>query len=201
MRWLRQHAPRGIPESVKPTGGVARWARELRMPPPPHTRWTDDLIEQELRRLTDRHDHLAHPRRRSTPPAPAVCEEPSMRGRGSDYWADRRRPCHDASGPRPSALTGTRGAYPGGSAWRPDAWSGLATCCRRGVRDAKRRRSGPAGRESAAASHSRRHGAATISIGVGPNNGVSCSASRSSAAGSVSGTPSGPASVAGAGLS
>jgi hypothetical protein len=35
MCWLRQHGPRGIPESVKRTGGVARWARELRMPPPP----------------------------------------------------------------------------------------------------------------------------------------------------------------------
>jgi len=49
--WLARHGPPGLAAAVKRTGGGARWARELNVPPPQPARWTDDLIEAELRRV------------------------------------------------------------------------------------------------------------------------------------------------------
>jgi hypothetical protein len=50
-RWLREHGPRGLADQIKQTGGARRWARELGVPGPQPARWTDELIEIELRLL------------------------------------------------------------------------------------------------------------------------------------------------------
>lgn len=49
--WLRRHRPPGLAAAVLRTGGGAHWARVLNIPPPQPARWTDALIEEELRRV------------------------------------------------------------------------------------------------------------------------------------------------------
>ncbi len=49
--WLARHGPPGLAAAVKRTGGGAHWAQVLNMPAPQPARWTDDLIEAELRRV------------------------------------------------------------------------------------------------------------------------------------------------------
>lgn len=49
--WLGRHGPPGLAAAVLRTGGGAHWARVLNMPPPQPARWTDALIEAELRRV------------------------------------------------------------------------------------------------------------------------------------------------------
>jgi hypothetical protein len=50
-RWLREHGPPALAEQIKQTGGARRWARELGVPGPQPAKWTDELIEAELRAL------------------------------------------------------------------------------------------------------------------------------------------------------
>lgn len=49
--WLARNAPAGLAAAIKRTGGGAHWARVLNMPPPQPARWTDELLEAELRRV------------------------------------------------------------------------------------------------------------------------------------------------------
>lgn len=48
---LKRHGPPGLAAAVRRTGGGAHWARVLNMPGPQPARWTDELIEAELRRV------------------------------------------------------------------------------------------------------------------------------------------------------
>jgi hypothetical protein len=50
-RWLREHGPPGLAPAVTYTGGGQRWAGELGIPGPRPPRWTDELIDRELRLL------------------------------------------------------------------------------------------------------------------------------------------------------
>jgi hypothetical protein len=50
-RWLREHGPRALAEQIKQTGGARHCACELGVPGPQPARWTDELIEAELRLL------------------------------------------------------------------------------------------------------------------------------------------------------
>lgn len=49
--WLREHGPAGLSSAVKSSGGTQRWANEFGMPATKQSRWTDERIERELRRL------------------------------------------------------------------------------------------------------------------------------------------------------
>ncbi|MDP1847646.1 MAG: hypothetical protein Q8K79_07635 [Solirubrobacteraceae bacterium] len=51
LAWLKRHGRPGLAAAVDRTGGGAHWAAVLNMPPPPPARWTDELIEAELRRI------------------------------------------------------------------------------------------------------------------------------------------------------
>jgi len=87
-RWLREHGPRGLVEQIKRTGGARHWARELGVPGPQPARWTDELIEAELRLL------CAH---KSWWPTKAEFAEAGLSGllaavrreHGSAWWARR----------------------------------------------------------------------------------------------------------------
>lgn len=48
---LREHRPRGLVEQIRRSGGARRWARELGVAGPQPAKWTDELIEAELRLL------------------------------------------------------------------------------------------------------------------------------------------------------
>jgi hypothetical protein len=46
--WLAQYAPPGLALAVKRGGGALRWSRELGVPAPLSTRWTEEHLEAEL---------------------------------------------------------------------------------------------------------------------------------------------------------
>jgi hypothetical protein len=85
-RWLREHGPRGLVEQIRRSGGARRWARELGVPGPQPAKWTDELIEAELRVL------CAH---KSICPTKAEFADAGLgglltavrRGHGSAWWA------------------------------------------------------------------------------------------------------------------
>jgi hypothetical protein len=47
QRWLREHGPRGLAEQIKRTGGARHCARELGVPGPQPSKWTDELIDAD----------------------------------------------------------------------------------------------------------------------------------------------------------
>jgi len=49
--WLAKHGPRGLVAAAERTGGGAGWARRFGIRGPQPARWTDELIEIELRRV------------------------------------------------------------------------------------------------------------------------------------------------------
>ena len=53
ISWIRKHGPPDLAGAVHRTGGVSRWSRELRVPPPHGIPWNDELIERELRRICE----------------------------------------------------------------------------------------------------------------------------------------------------
>ena len=50
LDWMTANGPRGFAAAVRRTGGPVHWARELGLKPR-RVRWTDELIEAELRRV------------------------------------------------------------------------------------------------------------------------------------------------------
>ena len=87
-RWLTRHGPRGLTEALKRTGGAAHWAAVLNVPPPPRVRWTDELIEAELRRVCA--GATQWPSRAAFEAADgAAVLRAVYSGRGSRWWAQR----------------------------------------------------------------------------------------------------------------
>ena len=86
--WLTRHGPPGLAAAVRRTGGGAHWARVLRVPAPQPARWTDELIEAELRRVcagsTQWPSRAEFERAGATGVLRAV-----YRGHGSRWWANR----------------------------------------------------------------------------------------------------------------
>ena len=86
--WLTRHGPPGLAAAVKRTGGGAHGARVLHMPAPQPARWTDGLIEAELRRVcagsTRWPSRAEFERAGATGVLRAV-----YRGYGSRWWANR----------------------------------------------------------------------------------------------------------------
>ncbi len=86
--WLRRHGPPGLAAAVKRTGGGVHWARVLHMPAPQPARWTDELIEAELRRVCADTTHWPtradFARARATGVLRAV-----YAGHGSRWWTDK----------------------------------------------------------------------------------------------------------------
>lgn len=86
--WLKHHGPPGLAAAVRRTGGGAHWARVLNIPAPHPARWTDELIEAELRRV------CAHtggwPTRAEFEAARATGVRRAVyAGHGSRWWAER----------------------------------------------------------------------------------------------------------------
>jgi hypothetical protein len=87
-RWLREHGPPGLAAAVKRTGGGQRWARELGVPGPRPARWTEELIEIELRLLCAGKTYW--PTRDEFAAAGHTgLLRAVRRGRGSSWWAQR----------------------------------------------------------------------------------------------------------------
>ena len=86
--WLRRHGRPGLAAAVGRTGGGAHWARVLHMPAPQPARWTDELIEAELRRVCAHNTHWPtradFVRARATGVLRAV-----YAGHGSRWWTDK----------------------------------------------------------------------------------------------------------------
>jgi len=86
--WLREHGPAGLASAVKSSGGAQRWANEFGMPAAKRSRWTDERIERELRRLCAGTANW---------PTRAEFEQAGCagllsvvyRGRGSRWWAQQ----------------------------------------------------------------------------------------------------------------
>jgi hypothetical protein len=131
-RWLREHGPRGLVEQIRQTGGARHWARELGVAGPQPARWTDELIEAELRLLCAA---------KSVWPTKTEFADAGLcgllaavrRGHGSAWWArqlglpqrrrPRRMPAHDAPPSRATTTSGTTRS-PKSSASAPnDSWS------------------------------------------------------------------------------
>lgn len=88
LAWLKRHGPPGLAAAVTRTGGAAHWAAVLHMPPPPPARWTDELIEAELRRIC--RDATCWPSRADFEAAGATgLLRAVYTGRGSRWWAQR----------------------------------------------------------------------------------------------------------------
>ena len=88
LAWLKRHGPRGLAAAVARTGGAAHWAEVLNMPPPPPARWTDELIDAELRRIC--RDATRWPSRAEFEAAGATGLLLAIyAGRGSRWWAQR----------------------------------------------------------------------------------------------------------------
>jgi hypothetical protein len=88
LAWLKRHGPPGLAAAVTRTGGAAHWAAVLHMPPPPHARWTDELIEAELRRIC--RDATCWPSRADFEAVGATgLLRAVYAGRGSRWWAQR----------------------------------------------------------------------------------------------------------------
>jgi hypothetical protein len=103
QRWLREHGPRALAEQIKQTGGARRWARELGVPGPQPARWTDELIEAELRLLCAHRTHW--PTKAEFADAGLSGLLTAVRhGHGSAWWArrlglpQRRRPRRVSTG-------------------------------------------------------------------------------------------------------
>ena len=88
LAWLRRHASPGLAAAVARTGGTAHWAAVLHMPPPPPARWTDELIEAELRRIC--RGAMRWPSRAEFEAAGAIgLLRAVYAGHGSRWWAER----------------------------------------------------------------------------------------------------------------
>ena len=88
LAWLKRHGQPGLAAAVARTGGTAHWARVLNMPPPPPARWTDELIEAELRRIC--RDATRWPSRAEFQAAGATGLLLAVyAGHGSRWWARR----------------------------------------------------------------------------------------------------------------
>ena len=88
LAWLRRHGPPGLAAAVSRSGGSAHWAAVLHMPPPPPARWTDALIEAELRRICG--DATRWPSRAEFQAAGAIgLLRAVYAGHGSRWWAER----------------------------------------------------------------------------------------------------------------
>lgn len=86
--WLARNAPAGLAAAVRRTGGGAHWARVLTMPPPQPARWTDELLEAELRRVCA--GSTSWPTRAEFASARATGAERAVyAGHGTRWWADR----------------------------------------------------------------------------------------------------------------
>lgn len=113
--WLTRHGPPGLAAAVRRTGGGARWARVLHMPAPQPARWTEELIEAELRRVcascAQWPSHAEFKRAGATGVLRAV-----YRGHGSRWWANRlglsTKPlrARRSKGPTPGAAAATDAA-------------------------------------------------------------------------------------------
>jgi hypothetical protein len=87
-RWLREHGPRGLAEQVKASGGARHWARELGVPGPQPARWTDELIDAELRLLCA-HKRMWPTKAEFADAGLSGLLEAVRRGHGSAWWARR----------------------------------------------------------------------------------------------------------------
>ena len=86
--WLARNAAAGLAAAVRRTGGGAHWARVLNMPPPQPARWTDELLEAELRRVCA--GSTSWPTRAEFASARATGAERAVyAGHGTRWWADR----------------------------------------------------------------------------------------------------------------
>lgn len=87
-RWLARHGPPGLAAAVRRTGGGTRWSQALGMPAPQPARWTDELIEAELRRVGA--GATRWPSRAEFQAAGATGVLRAVyRGHGSRWWAER----------------------------------------------------------------------------------------------------------------
>lgn len=86
--WLAKHGPPGLADAVRRTGGASRWAYRLSMPPPKPARWTDDLIEAELRRLFAAHERWPTQAQFQAVGATGL-RRAVYAGHGSRWWAER----------------------------------------------------------------------------------------------------------------
>lgn len=88
LAWLKRYGPPGLAAAVVRTGGAAYWAGVLHMPPAAPARWSDELIEAELRRVC-----AGAPRWSSRAEFEARGAIGVLRavytGRGSYWWAQR----------------------------------------------------------------------------------------------------------------
>ena len=88
IAWLRKHGPPDLGGAVQRTGGVTRWSRELRVPAPRGIRWSDELIEHELRRICL--GRTTWPTREEFAAAGALGLRAAIYARqGSRWWAER----------------------------------------------------------------------------------------------------------------
>ena len=88
LAWLKRHGAPGLAAAVDRTGGTARWSLVLNMPPPPPARWTDELIETELRRIC--RDSTRWPSHAEFEAAGAIgLLRAVYAGHGSRWWAQR----------------------------------------------------------------------------------------------------------------
>ena len=86
--WLKRHGAPGLAAAVSRTGGTAHWAHVLNMPPPPPARWTDELIEAELRRVC-RHATRWPSRAEFHAAGATGLLQAVYAGHGSRWWARR----------------------------------------------------------------------------------------------------------------
>lgn len=97
--WLMAHGPRGLAAAVRRTGGVAHWALVLGMPAPAPVRWTDELIEAELRRVCAGATHWPSRAHFEAAHASALLQA-VYQGHGSRWWAERLGLATDGLRPR-----------------------------------------------------------------------------------------------------
>lgn len=110
LDWVGRHGPPGLAAAVRRTGGSVHWAHRLNVPAPKHARWSDELIESELRRLFPQHTRW--PTRRDFEVAGATgLRRAVYAGRGSSWWAQRLGLSTEAL--RPRRRTGDSPLVPG----------------------------------------------------------------------------------------
>lgn len=114
--WLERHGPPRLAAGVRRTGGGVRWAAELGVPPPSPVsrRWTDALIEAELRRVCV--GARRWPSRAEFRAAGATgVLKVVYKGRGSRLWAQRLGLSTTGLRPRRSGRRDANGARTGRS--------------------------------------------------------------------------------------
>ncbi len=103
--FIEQHGPPGLASALARSGGVVRWAREMGMPLHGVSAWTDELVEQELRRLIG-HTNKWPAKKQFLAVGYGGLLEAVYRGRGAAWWANRLAVEHPEARPRRSLAAG-----------------------------------------------------------------------------------------------